>query len=133
MKNTEKIGRRTKKGHNLPHKHKEFGQKSPLPAPPQKETLDPPNSLCLWPLFPSKYRKKAYIKNFEGGGSWGPQNSFCRISSRALFALDREQKRHIKLQHIKLCLVNSVTGLPGQVPGQKVSELQTHPNLHSPI
>ena len=32
----------------------------------------------------------------------------------------REQKRHIKLLHIKLCPVTSVTGLPGRVPpGQK--------------
>ena len=54
------------------HKHNEFGQKPPLPDPPQ-ETPDPANSLCLGPLFPLKYRKKAYIKKFERGGSWGPK------------------------------------------------------------
>ena len=60
----------------------------PSQTPPQG-TPDPPNSLCLGPLFHSKYRKKAYIKNFEGGvgGSWGPQNSLCRISSCASFDL----------------------------------------------
>ena len=31
----------------------------------------------------------------------------------------REQKRHIKLWHIKLCPVTSVTGPPGRVSGQK--------------
>ena len=46
------------------HKHKEFGQKSPLPDPPPQGTPDPTNSLC-W--GPSEYRKKAYTKNFEGG------------------------------------------------------------------
>ena len=43
----------------------------------RKGTPDPTNSLCLGPLFPSNYRKKVYIKNFEGGGSWGPQNYSC--------------------------------------------------------
>ena len=57
---TRKSG--TKKG----HKHKEFGQKPPLPDPPQG-TPEPAHSLCLGPLFPFKYRKKAYIKNFERG------------------------------------------------------------------
>ena len=36
------------------------------PPPLQEGTPDPANSLCLGSLFPSKYRKKAYIKNFEG-------------------------------------------------------------------
>ena len=40
----------------------------------------------LGPLFPSEYRKKAYIKNFEGGGLRGPKHSLCWISSRAFFA-----------------------------------------------
>ena len=31
----------------------------------------------------------------------------------------RDQKRHIKLLHIKLCPVTLVTGLFGRVPGQK--------------
>ena len=31
----------------------------------------------------------------------------------------REQKRHIKLFHIKLCPVTPVTGPPGRVSGQK--------------
>ena len=41
-------------------------------SPPPKTsqgTPDPANSLCLGPISPSKYRKKAYIKNFRGGGS----------------------------------------------------------------
>ena len=69
----------TKKG----HKHKEFGQKAPLPDPPQG-TPDPPNPFCLGPLFPSKYRKKAYIKNFERGGLWGPKILYAEFL-RVLF------------------------------------------------
>ena len=37
-----------------------------------------------------------------------------------LFARPREQKRHIKLLHIKLFPVAPVTGPPGRVSGQKV-------------
>ena len=32
----------------------------------------------------------------RGGGSWGPQISLCRISLRALFALDVEAKNILK-------------------------------------
>ena len=62
---------RTKKG----HKHKEFGQKPPSQTPPQGPP-DPGNSLFLGPLFPSKYRKKAYIENFERGGVLGAPKFF---------------------------------------------------------
>ena len=70
---------RTKKG----QKHKEFGQKPPPPGPPQR-TPDPANSLCLGPLFPSKYSKKAYIKNFERGGLGGPKILYAEFL-RVLF------------------------------------------------
>ena len=56
---------------------KNLGRNPPSHTPGPQETPGPANSLCLGPLFPSKYRKKAYIKNFEGGGSCGPQNSLC--------------------------------------------------------
>ena len=36
-----------------------------------------------------------------------------------LSSIDREQKRHIKLLHIKLFPVGLVTGPPGRVSGQK--------------
>ena len=64
---------------------KNLGRNPPSQTHPPR-TPDPANSLCLGPLFPSKYRKEAYIKNFERGGSWGPQNSLCWISSRAFSA-----------------------------------------------
>ena len=60
------------------HKHKEFGQK------PQG-TPNPANSLRLGPLFPSKYRKKAYVKNFERGGGCGGPKILCAESLGALF------------------------------------------------
>ena len=58
-----------KKGINI----KNLGRNPPSQTPPPKGTPDPANSLCLGPLFPLKYRKKACIKNFERGGLGGPQ------------------------------------------------------------
>ena len=48
------------------HKHKEVAEPPP-PTPPPKAPLTL-QILDAWGLFfPSKYRKKAYINNFEGG------------------------------------------------------------------
>ena len=68
----------SKKGMNI----KNLGRTPPSQPPPQR-TPNPANSLFLEPLFPSKYRKKAYIKNFEGGLG----NSLCWISSCAFLHL----------------------------------------------
>ena len=44
--------------------------------------------------FPFKMQEKGLHKEFRGGGgSWGPQNSLCRISSRAFFALEESSWR----------------------------------------
>ena len=59
--------------------------RNPPPRPPPPRGPWPRKFFMLGPLFLSEYRKKAYIKNFDGGGSWGPQNSLCWISSRAFF------------------------------------------------
>ena len=62
----------TKKG----HKHKEFGQKPPLPDPPPKKPLTP-QILSVWGLFSlQNTQEKAYINNFEGGGFLGAPNFF---------------------------------------------------------
>ena len=72
----------TKKGINI----KNLGRNPPSQTPPPQGTADPPNSLCLVPLFPSKYRKKkAYMKNFEGGGLGGPKILYAEFL-RVLFS-----------------------------------------------
>ena len=56
-----------KKGINI----KNLAETPPSQTPPQG-TPDPANSLCFGPVFPLKYRKMAYRKNFERGGLGGP-------------------------------------------------------------
>ena len=81
--------REPKKGINI----KNLGRNPPLPdPPPPRDPLPPPNSLCLGPLFPSKYRKKAYIKNFEGGDLGGPKILYAEFLRVLSFALEKRSK-----------------------------------------
>ena len=73
-----------KKGINI----KNLGRTPPPPRRPPPGTPDQPNSLCLEPLFPSRYRKKAYIKNFERGGLGGPKILYAELLRVRFFALD---------------------------------------------
>ena len=57
--------------------------RNPPPRPPSQGTPDPRNSLCLGPLFPSKYSKRP-TSRISRGGILGPQSSLCWISSPEL-------------------------------------------------
>ena len=57
----------------------------------------------LGPLFPSEYRKKAYIQNFEGGGFGGPKILYAGFL-RVLFST-REEKAS--------CPQNGSPAIPG--------------------
>ena len=102
------ICQKPKRGINI----KNLGITPPaLPDTPPKGPPDPANSLCLGPLGPSKYRKKAYIKNFEEGGSWGAQNSLCWVSSRSFCRSPRKRPKISKNTHCRTFFQGKTSGL----------------------
>ena len=60
---------------------------TPHPGPPLQGTPDPHKFFMFGASFPFRIQEKAYIKNFEGGGGWGPQIPFSWLSSRAFLHL----------------------------------------------
>ena len=68
-------------------KIKNLGRTPPSQRSPPKAP-DPANSLRLGPLFPSEHRKKAYIKNFEGGGLGGRKILYAGILRMPFFEHD---------------------------------------------
>ena len=73
-------GQEPNKGINI----KNLGRNSPPRPPPLQRDPWPRKFFMFGASFPFRKQEKAYIENFEGG-SWGPQNSLCWISSRVFF------------------------------------------------
>ena len=91
--------KKERQGNKKEHKHKECGQK--LPLPDSHGTPDPANSLCLGPLFPSKYRKKGLHKEFRGGGVLGARKSG---QNQGTFDHDKGQKSAGHCLHWRLSI-----------------------------